>query len=69
MGLGCYLFVSSYELVANFQALSLEFELLIYLYAPNYGDYSPRLDQAKYLGTVVMLNNDDFFPLAVVSLS
>ena len=49
--------------------LSLEFELLIFLYAPNYEDYSPRLDQAEYLGTVAMLNSGDFFPLAIVSLS
>ena len=69
MGYSCYLFVSSYELVANFQALSLEFELLIYLYAPNYEDSSPRLDQAKYLGTVAMPNSGGFFPLAIVSLS
>ena len=69
MGYSCYLFVSSYERVANFQALSLEFELLIYLYAPNYEDSSPHLDQPKYLGTVAMPNSGDFFPLAIVSLS
>ena len=59
--------MSSYERVANFQALSLEFLLLTCAYALSDLYYSPHLDQAKYLGTVVLPNNGDFFPLAIVS--